>query len=205
MPAIRNSGSAYTDAGGAIAQLAERLLCKQEVTGSIPVGSTLLPFEGSYLWRLRQRIGHELVLMPGAAVAAQREDGQVLFARRGDNGVWCLPGGGAEVGGSFARTAVEELREETGLSADPADLIPVACFSEAERHTLHYPNGDVAHYFSMCFLVRRWRGEPTPDGEETTDLRFADLTAPPQPFEDSTARAVELLRGYLRTGEFQVA
>ena len=26
--------------GGAIAQLGERLLCKQEVTGSIPVGST---------------------------------------------------------------------------------------------------------------------------------------------------------------------
>ena len=28
------------DHGGAIAQLGERLLCKQEVTGSIPVGST---------------------------------------------------------------------------------------------------------------------------------------------------------------------
>ena len=29
-----------TKSGGAIAQLGERLLCKQEVTGSIPVGST---------------------------------------------------------------------------------------------------------------------------------------------------------------------
>jgi hypothetical protein len=28
---------------GAIAQLGERLLCKQEVTGSIPVGSTRTP------------------------------------------------------------------------------------------------------------------------------------------------------------------
>ena len=28
---------------GAIAQLGERLLCKQEVTGSIPVGSTSFP------------------------------------------------------------------------------------------------------------------------------------------------------------------
>ena len=28
---------------GAIAQLGERLLCKQEVTGSIPVGSTRIP------------------------------------------------------------------------------------------------------------------------------------------------------------------
>ena len=33
---------------GAIAQLGERLLCKQEVTGSIPVGSTsLIDFEAS--------------------------------------------------------------------------------------------------------------------------------------------------------------
>ena len=56
----------------------------------------------------------------------------------------------------------------------------------------------------MCFLVRRWEGEPRPDGEETTELRFADPTDLPQPFEDSTARAVELLLAYLRTGEFQV-
>ena len=32
---------------GAIAQLGERLLCKQEVTGSIPVGSTKVPAECS--------------------------------------------------------------------------------------------------------------------------------------------------------------
>jgi 8-oxo-dGTP pyrophosphatase MutT (NUDIX family) len=163
-----------------------------------------LPFEGSYLWRLRQKVGHDLVLMPGAAVAAQREDGQVLFGRRSDNGVWALPGGGAEVGGSFARTAIDELREETGLVADPADLIPAACFSDAARHTLHYPNGDVAHYFSMCFVVRRWEGEPRADGEEMLDLRFADPADLPQPFEDSTARVVELLLAYLRTGEFQI-
>jgi 8-oxo-dGTP pyrophosphatase MutT (NUDIX family) len=163
-----------------------------------------LSFEGSYLWRLRQKVGHDLVLMPGAAVAAQRADGTVLFGRRGDNGTWSLPGGAAEEGGSFARTAVDELREETGLLADPADLVPVACFSQAERHTLDYPNGDVAHYFSMCFLVRRWEGDLMPDGDETTDLCFADPTDLPQPFEDSTARVVELLLAYLRTGSFQV-
>jgi hypothetical protein len=37
---------------GAIAQLGERLLCKQEVTGSIPVGSIpkSLAFAGLFLW-----------------------------------------------------------------------------------------------------------------------------------------------------------
>jgi ADP-ribose pyrophosphatase YjhB (NUDIX family) len=164
-----------------------------------------MSFEGSYLWRLRQKVGHDLVLQPGAAVAAQREDGKVLFIRRGDNGVWALPGGAAEEGGSFARTAVDELREETGLVVEADDLIPIACFSDAERHTLHYPNRDVVHYFSMCFLVRRWQGEPIPDGEEALEICFADPTDPPRPFEVSTARAVELLLDYLRTGAFQVA
>ncbi|HEY0280970.1 MAG TPA: NUDIX domain-containing protein [Solirubrobacterales bacterium] len=163
-----------------------------------------MSFEGSYLWRLRQKVGHDLVLQPGAAVAAQREDGKVLFIRRGDNGGWCLPGGAAEEGGSFARTAVDELREETGLVVEAADLIPVACFSDAAHHTLHYPNGDVAHYFSMCFLARRWRGEPVADGEESLEVAFGDPADPPQPFEGSTARALELLLAYLGTGEFQV-
>jgi 8-oxo-dGTP pyrophosphatase MutT (NUDIX family) len=163
-----------------------------------------MPFEGSYLWQLRQRVGHDLLLTPGAAVAAQRGDGQVLFALRGDDGTWCLPGGSAERGGSFARTAVEELREETGLRVAEADLIPAACFSDAERHTLHYPNGDRTHYFSMCFLARRWEGEPTPDGDESLQLRFAPLDELPRPFESSTERAVELLRAYLDTGAFQV-
>ncbi len=37
---------------GAIAQLGERLLCKQEVIGSIPVGSTSLLFAWPYACRL---------------------------------------------------------------------------------------------------------------------------------------------------------
>ena len=37
---------------GAIAQLGERLLCKQEVTGSIPVGSTRYRFlESTSKWK----------------------------------------------------------------------------------------------------------------------------------------------------------
>ena len=43
LAAIRATGEALRSPegeGGAVAQLGERLLCKQEVTGSIPVGST---------------------------------------------------------------------------------------------------------------------------------------------------------------------
>jgi 8-oxo-dGTP pyrophosphatase MutT (NUDIX family) len=55
--------------------------------------------------------------MPGAMVALL-EDQRVLLTKRTDDGTWCLPAGAAEPGGSFARTAIDELAEETGIKAD---------------------------------------------------------------------------------------
>ncbi|HEX3324544.1 MAG TPA: NUDIX domain-containing protein [Solirubrobacterales bacterium] len=163
-----------------------------------------MPFVGSYLWRLRQQVGSELVLMPGAMVALQREDGRVLLTRRRDTGAWCLPAGAAEVGGSFAETAVSELAEETGVEVSPADLIPFGCLSEAELHTIRYPNGDLTHCFAICFLAREWRGDPRADSDETTDIRFADLNRLPEPLDPPAQRALALLESFLGDGKFQV-
>lgn len=163
-----------------------------------------MAYVGSYLWLLRQAIGHGLALMPGAMVALRREDGQVLFTRRGDDGTWCLPAGAAEIGGSFARTALAELSEEAGVEARKEDLIPFGCLSEAELHTLHYPGGDVTHCFALCFLVECWSGDPQPDGEESTAVRFALPTTPPQPLHEPSAHALEMLAAYLESGRFQV-
>ncbi len=163
-----------------------------------------MAYQGSYLWRLRQAVGSDLVLMPGAMVAVLRDDGRVLLTRRADDGTWCLPAGAAEPGGSFARTAVDELAEETGLRVAERDLVPFGSLSEAEAHTIRYPNGDLTHCFALCFLARAWRGEPRPDREESTELRFAELDAPPEPLHPPTAQALELLRAHLRSGSFQV-
>jgi 8-oxo-dGTP pyrophosphatase MutT (NUDIX family) len=163
-----------------------------------------VPFEGSYLWRLRQKVGSDLLLMPGAMLFLARDDGTVLFTRRADNGTWCLPAGGAEDGSSFGDTAITELREETGVEVDPADLEAFACLSEAELHTITYPNGDVTHCFAMLFLARRWRGEPRPDEVETTAMLWADPAKPPSPLEAPAVHAVELYRAYLRERVFQV-
>jgi 8-oxo-dGTP pyrophosphatase MutT (NUDIX family) len=163
-----------------------------------------MPFEGSYLWRLRQQVGSQLLLMPGAMLFLLREDGAVLFTRRADNGLWCLPAGGAEEGSSFGATAITELREETGVAVDPADLEAFACLSEADLHTITYPGGDVTHCFAMLFLARRWSGEPAPDEVETTAMLWADPADPPSPLEAPAAIAADLLRTYLRDGTFQV-
>jgi 8-oxo-dGTP pyrophosphatase MutT (NUDIX family) len=166
--------------------------------------SPAVPHAGSYLWRLRQEIGNALVLMPGAMVALQRADGSVLLTKRTDDGSWCLPAGAAEVGGSFARTAVAEVREETGIRIAESDLVPFGCLSQAEAHTIHYPNGDVTHCFALCFLARAWDGNPRPDRSESTEVRFVGLNAVPEPVHPPTAWALELLAAYLGTGVFQV-
>lgn len=162
-------------------------------------------FAGSYLWRLRQKVGTDLVLMPGAMVVVQRDDGAVLLTKRGDTGAWCLPAGAAEEGGSFARTAIDELAEETGVQISLESLVPFGCLSEAGKHTIHYPNGDVTHCFAICFLVRDWRGDPTPDQEESTAVRFVALDDLPEPMHEPSAHALALFRAYLDSESFQVA
>lgn len=142
--------------------------------------------------------------MPGAMVAVQRDDRRVLLTRRADDGTWCLPAGAAEPGGSFARTAIDELAEETGIRVSEGDLVPFGCLSEAEAHTIRYPNGDVTHCFALCFLTRTWQGEPRPDKTETTAVEFVDLDALPEPLHPPTANALGLLAAYLRSGSFQV-
>lgn len=161
-------------------------------------------YEGSYLWRLRQAIGSELVLMPGAMLALRDAEGRVLLTQRADDGTWCLPAGAAEPGGSFARTAIAELSEEAGVEVAEEDLIPFGCLSEAGLHTIRYPSGDVTHCFALCFLAERWRGEPHPDGEESTAARFCDIASPPKPLHEPTSHALGMLGAYLESGRFQV-
>lgn len=163
-----------------------------------------MAFTGSYLWRLRQEVGSELVLMPGAMVVPQRADGRVLLTKRGDSGEWCLPAGAAEEGGSFAQTAIDELAEEAGIAVTAQDLIPFGCLSAAETHTIHYPNGDVTHCFAMCFLVREWTGEPTPDQAESIAVRFVEPDDLPEPMHEPSVHALALFQAYLESGAFLV-
>jgi 8-oxo-dGTP pyrophosphatase MutT (NUDIX family) len=138
-------------------------------------------------------------------VVLERDDGYILLTRRGDTGTWCLPAGAAEIGGSFARTAIDELSEETGIEIPAASLIPFGCLSEASKHIIRYPNGDLTHCFAMCFLARDWEGEPRPDHNESLAVRFFSLDELPTPMHEPSTHALALFRTYLDTGHFQVA
>jgi len=162
-------------------------------------------FVGSYLWRLRQKVGSDLVLMPGAMVVLRDGAGRVLLTRRVDDGTWCLPAGGAEEGASFAATAAAELREETGAVVALEELRPFACLSRPELHTIEYENGDHTHCFAMCFWAESWSGELRADEEEVRELGFFALNELPDPLHPPSATGLALYGEYMRTGEFQAS
>ena len=162
-------------------------------------------FHGSYLWKLRQQVGHGMVLIPGAAVVVEDPDERLLLLMRSDSGEWCTPGGTVEDGSSFARTALTELLEETGLVAEESDLIPFACISEPSIQLLHYPNGDVTHCFAMWFALRRWTGQPRPDGDEIVELGFFDPNALPENLMEPARHSIILYQRFKETAEFQVS
>ena len=75
------------------------------------------------------------------------EDGRVLLVRRGHEplkGHWSLPGGVLEVGESLHAGLVREVKEETGLTVEPIELIELLdrIHRDGERIRYHYVIAD---------------------------------------------------------------
>ena len=157
------------------------------------------------MWRLRQKVGHDLVLVPGALAVLRRDDGRVLMILRGDDGTWGLPAGLSEAGQSFLTTAQTEVSEEVDLRVAADDFVAFASLSEADLHTITYENGDVSQIFSLCFLAERWEGEPRPDGSEAVEVRWVDPADPPAPTHMAAIATLRLLAAYEKTGRFQAS
>jgi ADP-ribose pyrophosphatase YjhB (NUDIX family) len=59
----------------------------------------------------------------GAAVA--NDEGELLLIQRADSGHWLYPTGWCDVGYSSAEVVVKEVKEETGIDAEPVRIIAV--------------------------------------------------------------------------------
>lgn len=64
---------------------------------------------------------------PKVAVGAivGNDDGKILLVKRRESGVWLYPTGWADVGYSPAEVAMKEVEEETGILAEPVQLLGV--------------------------------------------------------------------------------
>lgn len=122
-----------------------------------------------YVLRLRDKVGHDLLVMPSVTVLLFDEQDRVLLVRHSDRGVWVAPGGMVEPDEDPEETARREMREETGVDVDLVSILGV--FGGPEFRVT-YRNGDQVGYVMTVYEARMLGGQPTPDLDETLDVGF---------------------------------
>ena len=133
-----------------------------------------------WLGKLRNKIGHDLVMIPTVAGIVQNDEGAVLLQLRSDDGRWVFPGGAIDPGESPATGTVRELYEETGLLVAPRRLVGVYGGSD---YFLVYPNKDEVSIVNITFACDVIGGELQVDGDESADLQYFMPDALPEKFD----------------------
>jgi 8-oxo-dGTP diphosphatase len=121
-----------------------------------------------YILNLRAKIGHALVMMPGASGIVINDQNEILLQQRRDTGQWGLPGGAIDPDEDPAEAVVRELWEEAGVHVVPERIIGI--YGGGDHHAT-YPNGDEVQVISIAFACRVIDGEPHVHDEES--LAFA--------------------------------
>jgi ADP-ribose pyrophosphatase YjhB (NUDIX family) len=122
-----------------------------------------------YIERLRQAVGHELLVLPSVAVLPRDADGRLLLVRTVDYGQWAVIGGAIEPDESPEDAAVRESREEAGIEVELRGIVAVL---GGPQYRVIYPNGDQTSYVSTVFDAAVTGGSPRADGEETSAVAW---------------------------------
>lgn len=116
-----------------------------------------------FILRLREKVGRDLLWLPGVtAVVLEGDD--VLLVKRSEDGRWAPVTGIVDPGEHPARTAVREVLEETGVSCAVEELVWVNVTGP-----LVHANGDHAQYVDHTFRCRYVSGEPHAVDDESSD------------------------------------
>jgi ADP-ribose pyrophosphatase YjhB (NUDIX family)/GNAT superfamily N-acetyltransferase len=132
---------------------------------------------------LRGRVGSDLLWLPGVSAVVRNAQGEVLLARRADNGRWSLLSGILEPGEQPAVGLAREIEEETGVVAEIEALALVWTLP-----AVTYPNGDRAQYLDLCFLARHVAGEARVNDDESLEVGWFSPEALPEMPERSRVR-----------------
>jgi 8-oxo-dGTP diphosphatase len=118
------------------------------------------------------------------------EDGRVLLVKRGHpplEGEWSIPGGVLELGETLREAAVREVREETCLTVETAELLGVydRVLRDDDGHTLY-------HFVLVDFLCRRVGGKAQAADDADEVRWFTPVEAHELPLAEDTAAVIRL-------------
>ena len=161
-----------------------------------------MSYEGSYIWRIRQKIGHDELITATVDVVAVK-DGKVCLVFNKDFEAWTLPAGHVEVNDSWQSAIKTEMLEEAGLLAEEVDLLPFATIS-GPAYKIDYPNGDKTRPFTVVFWCEKFVEEQLVDTEEIADKRWVELSKIYDLHLAYNAAAIlDAYQEFVRTGAFQ--
>jgi len=128
-----------------------------------------MPYVGSYIWNLRQKVGDTRLIMPAADVVCANEKGEILLVHNRDVDAWTFPGGSVEPDMTWAEAAVQEVLEEGGLVVDSANLTPFMSLS-GSGFIYTYKDGSV-QFFTIAFATTKFT--KSPDSLDATEISAA--------------------------------
>ena len=134
----------------------------------------------NYIKWIREKVGHEKIILTFSGGCVFNEKGEVLLQRRGDNNKWGFPGGAVEIGETTEQAAVREIKEETGLDVEAGRLIGVYTDTDTT-----YPNGDHAQCIVIAYELKPVGGKLFCDRGETLELKYFSKENRPELFAKS--------------------
>ena len=108
-----------------------------------------------YISDIRKYVGHSPIMVTAAmCIIYDTEKRELLFEKRTDNGMWCVPGGALELGETLEQALQREVKEETSLDISDPVLFDV----KAGVHMV-YPNKDEVYYTDVVYEVNKYSGQ----------------------------------------------
>ena len=129
LAAIARTGLAFTQNLYERERYDEVLHVAADIKAAFEESTELRRERGHFVQEWMDNIGEGIpgYVTPKVAIGAivGNDAGEILLVKRAPSGVWLYPTGWADVGYSAAEVAVKEVREETGIEAEPVQLLGV--------------------------------------------------------------------------------
>lgn len=148
-----------------------------------------------YIMNLRKYVGHEPLIGVGATTLVFNDKNELLLNLRTDTNTWGIPGGSMELNKTIEETAIRELKEETGISADKLELVSVL---SGKDYYFEYPNGDKMCTVIILFKVLNYTGNIKVSDNESKQLKFFALNDLPNMESRANAIIDKILDGSLK-------